>query len=303
VFTVVVAVKQGWFSARHYFVTTFGHGEGLHSGTMVQMAGLRAGSVDTVYLTDDNNIRVRFSVTSNFRKRIKKDSVARVIRPFVIGDKVMEITVGSQNEPMIADESFIVSEETMDIMDLLGGGKLGPYLKTLDSLLNNLRIVAEAFTDPRRSQAFIGMFDQMLPTLIDIQEASKQLTHDKNLKHVMANMSTLTVEVNQMLPAMVEFSKKLPEMGDLSYKTLKEMSVLTEQMNKFLPIFVEIAPQLPAATQKSIKALEEAVVVLRAMQKSFLLRGAVKDVQEEDIARQKLIDKEESERKPANAPN
>ncbi len=299
VFVVIVAFKQGWFTARHYFMTSFDHGDGLHSGTLVQMAGLRAGTVDSVVLTDDNKIQVKLSIMANFRKRVKTDSIARVIRPFVIGDKVVEVTVGSKDMPLIPEEGIISSEETMDVMDLLGGGKLGPYLKTLDSLLTNLRVVAEAFTDPKRTQAFIGIFDEMLPTMVEIQEATRQMTKDKNLRHVMKNMTQLTVEVNQMLPQMVEFSKRLPEMGELSYKTLKEMTTLTEQMNKFLPVFVEIAPQLPAATQKSIRALEEAVIVLRAMQKSFLLRGSVKDIQEEDLAKQEAEEKEKS-RKPAS---
>ncbi len=281
-FTVAVAVKQGWFSARLHFATTFTQGEGLHPGTMVQISGLRAGTVDSVYLNDDNRISVKLTVSNEFSRQIRQDSHARVIRPFIIGDKVVEITVGSKSADMLAENSAIEGEDSMDIMDMLGGGKLGPYLHTIDSLLKNLQTVAEAFSDPKRSKAIIGMFDEILPTLLDVRELSHQMTRRKHLGKSMENLATLTTEVNKMLPIMMEFSAHLPELGNTTSKTMEQLSVLTTEINKFLPIMAQIAPQLPEASQKSVEALKEAVIVLRAMQKSFLLRGAVQDVKEEE---------------------
>lgn len=280
--TFVVAVKQGWFSSRLHFKTTFTQGEGLHPGTLVQMSGLRAGTVDSVTLNDDNQIEVSLSVSHEFIKRVRKDSIARVIRPFVIGDKVVEVTVGGKEAPAIKESETIASEETMDVMDFLGGGKLGPYLDTVDSLLKNLQVVAQAFADPKRSQAMVAMFDQALPAMRDFREMSRQMTDKKMLQKSFENVTRLTGDLNTMVPAMQEFTKRLPELSDSSAKTMEQMAVLTTEVNKFLPILAQIAPQLPEASQKSVEALREAVVVLKAMQKSFLLRGAVKDVQEEE---------------------
>jgi phospholipid/cholesterol/gamma-HCH transport system substrate-binding protein len=245
------------------------------------MAGLRAGSVDSVALNDDNRIEVTLNVTHDFAKRVKDDSIARVIRPFIIGDKVVEITVGSKEAKQVTDRGIVHSEDTLDLMDLLGGGKLGPYLETLDSLLRNLQTVAEAFADPKRSKAMIGMFDQMLPTMIDLREMTQQMTKDKSLRHAMVNIQKLTHDMNDMLPEMKEFSKQLPELGANSAVTMKQMALLTSEINKFMPIIAEVAPKMPEVSQKGVEALREAVIVLRAMQKSFLLRGSVKEVKEE----------------------
>jgi phospholipid/cholesterol/gamma-HCH transport system substrate-binding protein len=305
VFTIIVAAKQGWFSARRHFKTTFTHGDGLHPGTLVQISGLRAGTVESVTLNDDNNIEVRLKISSQFDKQLRNDSVARVIRPFIIGDKVVEVTVGSKNAQPLTDNGTLTSEETMDIMDLMGGGKLGPYLSTIDSLLKNLQVVAEAFADPKRSQALIGIFDEALPTMRSLRELTQQATKNKNLQVALGNLTRLTRDVNRMLPALVEFSDHLPALGTSTEKTMQQLANLTEEINKFLPIIAEVAPLLPDASKKSVEALQEAVVVLRAMQKSFLLRGAVQDVKEEDQARKKENDKKDTdkdtnkERKPA----
>ncbi|MCC6276419.1 MAG: MCE family protein [Oligoflexia bacterium] len=293
-FTVVVAIKQGWFSARRHFKATFNQGEGLRPGTLVQISGLRAGSVDTVGLNKDNKIEVEMTVSSDFDPQLKTDSVARVIRPFIIGDKVLEITVGSRSAGPLKDGTMIPSEETLDFMDLLGGGRIGPYLKTMDDLLKNLQVVAEAFADPKRSHALIGLFDEALPTMRDLREFTQQMTRHRYLGKSMANITKLTTEMSRMLPELIEFTKSLPELGENGAKTMEQMTKLTAEINELLPSLVAIAPQLPEASQKSVEALREAVIVLKAMQKSFLLRGAVEDVREEEAKRL------EQERLPAN---
>ena len=86
-------------------------------------------------------------------------------------------------------------------------------------------------------------------------------------------------------------------------KTMKQMAILTTELNKFLPIMQELAPKLPEVSQRGVEALSEAVIVLKAMQKSFLLRGAVKDVQEEQAKLREEESKKKSEtekRDPAN---
>ncbi|MBK9294149.1 MAG: MCE family protein [Oligoflexia bacterium] len=271
-FTAFVAYKQGWFESKYTFKTTFLRGEGLHSGTSVQMSGLRAGTVTNVTLSDDNKIVVTMSISGEFAKKIKPDSVAKVVRPFIIGDKVVEITLGEADGPRLANNIPIPSVETMDIMDLLGGGQIAPYLETLDGLLVNLKVIAEAFSDPRRSEAVIGMFDQILPTLLDIRELAQQATRKKALSKTLEQTSL-------MLPHFTEFSKRLPELGDNGARTLEQMNKLTEELNKILPLLAEMAPE---ASQKSVEALREAVVVLKAMQRSFLLRGAVEDIKKEE---------------------
>ena len=60
VVAVSVAIKQGWFEDKVYFETTFENADGLHEGTVVQMAGLRAGSVSDVQLESNNTIKVTF---------------------------------------------------------------------------------------------------------------------------------------------------------------------------------------------------------------------------------------------------
>ncbi len=300
VFTMIsVAVKRGWFSRKVVFTTTFDSAEGIHNGTVVQMSGLRAGSVDEVELQANNTVKVTFSVLEKFQEKIRQDSKAQLIRPFIIGDRVLEVSLGSESEPAIPERGSVGSHETMDLMSLLSGKTLGPYLETIDKLLTNLKTIAEAFGDTTRTESLIKTFDRVEPLIknlstmsIEVIKLAKQATKDENLGSVLARLTVTTREVNELLPALKE---KGPHMAEQMIALVDNLTVLTTEFKVLIPALAEVAPDLPKTSRRAVEALNEAVVLLKAMQKSFFMRSNVEDVRQEEAKR----DKSDS-RKPAS---
>jgi phospholipid/cholesterol/gamma-HCH transport system substrate-binding protein len=291
---VSVAVKQGWFDPKVKFTATFESADGIHPGTMVQMAGLKAGSVDSVDLLSTNRIQVSFYVLSKFQERVRRDSRAQLIRPFIIGERVLDISVGSDKEVVLKADSSIPTTEAVDLMTILSGRKLGPYLETLGSMVTNLKSLAEAFLDKDRTENFIRIFDKIDPLMknlntmsLEVIKLSKQATHDENLKTVLGNLSVTTSELNDMLPAMKE---KAPSVAKDLESVVRNLAVLTQEFKVVLPALAAVAPDLPHASRRAVEALDEAVVLIKAMQKSMFMRGSVQEVREE----------EETPRKPAS---
>lgn len=281
-----VAIKQGWFETKIYLTTTFENADGIHPGTSVQMAGLKAGSVESVDLTHDNKILVRFYLLSKFHPKVKKDSQAQLTRPFIIGERVLEVTVGSEKENQVLPESSIASYETMDLMTVMSGKKLGNYLETMSTMVENLKTLAEAFLDKNRTQAFINMFDRVDPLLknlnamsVEVIKLSKQASKDENLGIVLSQLTTTTKELNKIIP---DINDKAPNLAKDLATVVSNLSVLTEQFKVFIPAIAEVAPDLPRSSRRALEALDEAVILLKAMEKSFLVRGNVQEVREEE---------------------
>jgi phospholipid/cholesterol/gamma-HCH transport system substrate-binding protein len=294
-----VALKRGWFESKISFETDFTSAEGIHAGTSVQMSGLKAGSVTEVDLQANNQVHVHFEVSSRFAALLRADSRVHLMRPFIIGDKILDVTVGAEKGEPLKEGTLLASEDSMDLMDLLSGRKLGPYLSTLDKMTENLKFVAEAFLDPARSHALIQIFDEMSPLLKNVNSMSREvgtLLHDVNHKQGLAitiqNLAAITGELNQALPAIRE---QAPGTAKDVVQLAHNLAVLTEEMQKVLPVVSEMAPEFPRASRRALEALDETVVTLKALQKSFLLRGSVHDVREEEAAAQT--------RKPAAAAN
>lgn len=258
---VIVAVKQGWFTTKVELKTNFNSGDGIHVGTHVQMAGLRAGSVNKVVLEDDNKITVYFEIQEDFFKRVRSDSSAQVIRPFIIGEKVIDVTVGTSIGKTIAAGGVIPSKESMDIMDLISGRELGQYLDTMRSMAENMRFVAEQLFAPSRSKAMVQLIDELLPTV-------------KNLNKMTLEFVTLS----NMLTERKQIGVVLKNANDL----MEELNQFVVEMQVIVPALRSIAPDLPRTSRRSVEAIDELVVTLKALQKNFMLRGKVEEVRDEE---------------------
>ena len=285
---VGVAVKKGWFASKVPYETYMGSAEGIHSGTVVQIAGLRAGAVDEVELLSGEKVRVRIEVFEKFRSQIRADSSISVLRPFVIGERVLEISVGSAEKPVLEPGAEIVLKSSFDIMDVFSGKKLGPFLGTIERLSENLKVLGEAFADPERTKSVVAMFDKLAPLISNLNAMASGVvkvtdvaTRQKRLEILFANLTDLSTDLNQIIPAMV---KEAPDMGRNLGEMVKSLTILTAEMQKLAPAIAAVAPELPKTSLRAVEALNETVVLLKAMQKSFLLRGKVEEVRDQERA-------------------
>jgi phospholipid/cholesterol/gamma-HCH transport system substrate-binding protein len=283
---ISVAVKQGWFETKVYFAANFENADGIHPGTVVQMAGLRAGSVEEVELQGNNRIKVTFFVQKRFQERVKADSTVQLIRPFIIGDRVLDITVGAEGSEKLAENSIINSEETMDLMTLMSGKKMGVYLSKVGQLMENMHEVLLAFADPSRTRSLVRIFDKLDPLVTNLDsmsteviKLSRQVTHEDNIQKVLANVVTLTHELNTVLP---ELNRRNPQLAqDLAVIT-RNLNTMTTDLKVIGPAFQAVGGELPQAAQRAVEALNEATVLIKAMEKNFFVRGSVKDVREDE---------------------
>lgn len=290
--TVGIAVKKGWFEPKVAFQTKLQSADGVREGTHVQIAGLKAGNVTEVELRADNEVVVKFEVSRKFHQHVRGDSVVRVVRPFVIGDKVLEVSVGREAVPQLQAYAQLPSEPSYDIMDLVSGRTLGPYLQTIGKMMENLRFVAEALLDPERSRAMVQMFDEIRPMMKHLGIMSKEasgllqaLNKKQKLVRSIDNLVAITDEVNKLLPLMV---KDAPQLAADLAKISHNMAILTDEVNKTLPMMQAMAPEVPRVSKRAMEALDETVVTLKALQRSFVLRGSVKDVRDEESGRDRL---------------
>lgn len=288
-----VAIKQGWFETRIDLTSSFHQADGIYPGSKVQMAGIQVGKVESVELRENNQIYIMFNVSQKFFGRIRKDSVVRVTRPFIIGEKVLDVTVGNNSEPPVLAMAELPTEDNIDLLDMLSGKRMGPYLNMMTDLLGNMKTIMTAFVDPKRAQRLIDIFDSLHPlvvntnrSMISLNKMSQSLNQDQRLEELTVNLISATRQIKGILPDDPrQFQVAVKEFSQDTRQVMRNMSQLTEAMNTLIPTLNAIAPELPQASKRAIEALNEAVIVLKAMQKSFLLKGSVADVKEEETKR------------------
>jgi phospholipid/cholesterol/gamma-HCH transport system substrate-binding protein len=281
-----VAIKQGWFESKIFYSTIFENADGIHQGTLVQMAGLKAGAVDAVELQTDNKIRVHFYLLGRFKERVHEDSVTQLIRPFVIGERVLDVGVGSEKSPLMAANSAIPSVGTVDFISLLNGKTWNNYLGRVGELLDNMKFLINSFADKGRIEGLVKTIDRVDPLIknmntmsVEVIKLSKQASSNNGVEKLVSNLAITTAEINKILP---ELNRQNPALAKDMAFMIKNVAVM---MNAMGPALKSIEPELPGASLRLIEALNETVVVLKAMQKSYFMKGSVREVHEEEALR------------------
>uniref|UniRef100_A0A832DH81 MCE family protein n=1 Tax=Ignavibacterium album TaxID=591197 RepID=A0A832DH81_9BACT len=105
------------FTIRAYFQNT----EGLRNGASVRFGGIDVGAVKEIKIIPDTSGRVEVSmrIKEEVRRFIKKDSRASIETEGLVGNKVVIITMGSDNAEPISDNGIILSKEPLSFADVI----------------------------------------------------------------------------------------------------------------------------------------------------------------------------------------
>ncbi|MEO6878600.1 MAG: MlaD family protein [Gemmatimonadaceae bacterium] len=107
------------FSKRYELVTYLPNAAGLRAGGTVFVAGQFAGSIKSIeFLPVDNdttrNLRVRLEVDQELQDQVRRNSRAKVRTLGLLGDKVIDISIGTPQYPVLKNGDTISVEPSLD---------------------------------------------------------------------------------------------------------------------------------------------------------------------------------------------
>ena len=140
---------KGIFSRSYTLYGKFSHVKGLHMGSEVALAGLRVGVVNHLTITNDGKkeLDVELAIEKQYQDKIRQDSIATIRTQGVLGDKYIEISIGSMDFKTLQDGESITTAEDPDIITKSGNLVSGISKQfqpggDLETLMKNLNVVA-----------------------------------------------------------------------------------------------------------------------------------------------------------------
>jgi len=124
-FVLSIGQRSTLFQERYSLVTSFSSTEGLAVGAPVRLAGVTVGNVTRISFgrdPKDRRIAMTLSVERRVQERIREDSVASIGTIGLVGDKVLDITVGSFDRPELQPGARLGSLDPLDYSVLLQKG-------------------------------------------------------------------------------------------------------------------------------------------------------------------------------------
>ena len=148
----MLGARARLFEARYTLYAEFTEVGGLQEGATVRLAGVQIGRVSGVELPPQpgGKVRVAMKIAKQFGDRIRQDSEARIQTQGLLGDRIIEVTVGSAQTAAVAPDSTLRSRDPVDISHIIGEG--AGVVRSVAALADSFRQVAEEFQATRVMQ-------------------------------------------------------------------------------------------------------------------------------------------------------
>ncbi len=125
IMTILLGQENSLFDETTTLKVAFEDVGGLKPGSQVRLAGVSIGIVRNIKFSSkltDKKLHIEIQVKSKMMTRIRKDSVATITTKGLLGDKVIELSIGTMTEPQLENGEYLLSEEPTDMFKILEEG-------------------------------------------------------------------------------------------------------------------------------------------------------------------------------------
>ncbi|MBI5628121.1 MAG: MCE family protein [Candidatus Rokubacteria bacterium] len=120
----LLGAQARYFERKYDLVAEFTEVGGLIEGATVRLAGVQIGRVTNVALAPQagGKVRVTLTVARRFSDRIRQSSEARIVTQGLLGDKLVEITMGMPDSRPLEPGSTLQSREPFEVGRMFAEG-------------------------------------------------------------------------------------------------------------------------------------------------------------------------------------
>jgi phospholipid/cholesterol/gamma-HCH transport system substrate-binding protein len=200
----IIGSSRRLWESRATYRTAFQDVAGLKPGAPVRMGGLDIGEVKGVGHdgdVEDSRIFVTMSVVAKEAARIRADTVARVAGKGLLGDKMIELTVGSPDLPHVAEGSLLPSEEPSDVFSAAN-----KVAAATVKAIERIEPLAQQLGDPKFAEDIRGSaadLHSMLDAIAHGDGAMHRLFYDRTeadqISSALANLNQTSARLNSTL--------------------------------------------------------------------------------------------------------
>jgi len=110
----IIGKQENLFDPVFKITTTFRNISGLETGSNVRFSGINVGTVDNIMIVNDTTVRVDLLIKKSVHQFIKNDCEAAIGSAGIIGDRIVIVTQGSIDAPLVREGEYIRSKEPVE---------------------------------------------------------------------------------------------------------------------------------------------------------------------------------------------
>lgn len=246
---------------RLYFLTS--HVLGIQIETPVTLAGILIGKVENMEFSKDNNIRVTLRLLKRHQERIRGDSHITFNQP-VFGSPSLDISLGSGEQPVLQDGTFLPLERTQEIGELIE--RVTPILESLNHTLRNVAALTDQWVDPQAE------VQQSLRHIAELTAHTARLQGrlESDLPAVLHSAREALVQADGLMADARKGVRAVPSVLGRAGEVLEQVREIAASLVVLSRQLALLSPRVPALVQQSRDVMQEAENLMRNLNHSIL---------------------------------
>jgi len=120
----LLGAQARYFERKYALTAEFTEVGGLIEGATVRLAGVQIGRVTKVELPPQpgGKVRVTLTLARRFADRVRHNSEARIVTQGLLGDKLVEITIGTAEAPPLKSGDTIATRDPFEMQEMFSAG-------------------------------------------------------------------------------------------------------------------------------------------------------------------------------------
>jgi phospholipid/cholesterol/gamma-HCH transport system substrate-binding protein len=289
---LIMGGQRKSFARTIHITAIFDDVSGLQQGNNIWLAGVKVGTVRNISFNTDSKVLVRMDILASMVPFIHKDAKAKISSESLIGNKIVVLTQGSPQSPLIQSGDILEIQSSLNSEDMM---------KTLQQNNTNLLAITTDLKDMTRrlakgegslgkilkDETLVNTLQKTLNTLHTAAANANAFTTD--LSRYTAGLQTKGSLANELITDTIVFNRlrssviNLKEIAQSAEAIVDNLNKASSNLNTSLnstssPLGVLLNDSKAAADlQTTLTNLnlssEKLDDDLEAMQHNFLLRG------------------------------
>lgn len=222
----LVGNERHMFERQAQLSASFRDVAGLKVGSPVRMGGVDIGHVESIEIganPRDTMIHVHFSMVASQLPRVRQDSVVHIVSKGLLGDKALDVSMGSLRSPALRDGSEVHSEETDDFGNAMhnAGEALGRANQVLDNVVAMTRPLANA-----------RLGEDVSALVHDLRVISHQAAEGPGTVHDLLTNDTMTRRIDATLASAQLAANRAAQAADNVERLTRESSAVVHSVGR-----------------------------------------------------------------------
>jgi len=271
---VLFGMQKDFFTKKYNLRFTADRGTGFTKGMSVKLSGFRIGRVTAISLNDQAMVDIFIEIDSDYRGWIRSDSTVKLVKEGLVGDNIIDVSVGTPDKPQLKDKDSIVYIKTKGLDELADdiAQKVKPVLIEVRDIIAYIndpegdlkKTIRNAELLTRRLEETRQHTDRLLVSAADnMNLVTTRTTGVLDSTRNKIESIDLTPTLTRVNSTIDHLDKKLPALLDKTDATLEnvriisyETRILSEKTFPRIPGFISQAEEVMFSTDRLLNSLQ-----------------------------------------------